>query len=51
MVGGQDELVFDGGSFVVDGEGKIIYQAKQIEEELFHIDLDLEIKKPPTGSV
>ena len=35
----------------VDGNGKIIYQAKQFEEELFHIDLDLEIKKPPTGSV
>ena len=51
MVGGQDELVFDGGSFVVDGNGKIIYQAKQFEEELFHIDLDLEVKKQPTGSV
>ena len=49
MVGGQDELVFDGGSFVVDGEGKVIYQAKQFEEELFHIDIDLEVKKQPTG--
>ena len=50
MVGGQDELVFDGGSFVVDGKGKVIYQAKQFEEELFHIDIDLEVKKQPTGS-
>ena len=50
MVGGQDELVFDGGSFVVDGEGKVIYQAKQFEEELFHIDIDLEVKKQPSGS-
>lgn len=51
MVGGQDELVFDGGSFVVDGEGEIIYQAQQFEEELFYIDLDLEVKEQPKGSI
>ena len=51
MVGGQDELVFDGGSFVVDGKGEIIYQAQQFEEELFYIDLDLEVKKQPKGSI
>ena len=51
MVGGQDELVFDGGSFVVDGKGEIIYQAQQFEEELFYIDLDLEVKEHPKGSI
>ena len=51
MVGGQDELVFDGGSFVVDGKGEIIYQAQQFEEELFYIDLDLEVKEQPKGSI
>ena len=51
MVGGQDELVFDGGSFVVDGKGEIIYQAQQFEEELFYIDLDLEVKEQPKRSV
>lgn len=51
MVGGQDELVFDGGSFVVDGKGEILYQAQQFEEELFCIDLDLEVKEQPKGSV
>ena len=51
MVGGQDELVFDGGSFVVDGEGEILYQAQQFEEELFYIDLDLEVKEQPKGSI
>ena len=51
MVGGQDELVFDGGSFVVDGEGEILYQAQQFEEELFYIDLDLEVKEHPKGSI
>ena len=50
MVGGQDELVFDGGSFVVDGKGGILYQAQQFEEELFYIDLDLEVKEQPKGS-
>ena len=51
MVGGQDELVFDGGSFVVDGKGEIIYQAQQFDEELFYIDLDLEVKEQPKGSI
>ena len=34
LVGGQDELVFDGHSFVVDAEGKVIARAAQFEEEL-----------------
>jgi len=51
MVGGQDELVFDGGSFVVDGKGEILYQAQQFKEELFYIDLDLEVKEQPRGSL
>ena len=45
MVGGQDELVFDGGSFVVDDLGEIIYQASSFQEEVFHLDIDLKIKK------
>jgi len=44
MVGGQDELVFDGGSFVVDSDGNIIHQASQFVEEVFSFDIDLEIK-------
>ena len=44
MVGGQDELVFDGGSFLVDAEGNIIYEAQQFSEEIFSFDLELEIK-------
>ena len=31
MVGGQDELVFDGGSFVLDAEGKQIHQLPAVE--------------------
>ena len=44
MVGGQDELVFDGGSFLVDAVGNIIYEADQFSEEIFSFDLELEIK-------
>ncbi len=44
MVGGQDELVFDGGSFLVNADGNIIYEAEQFSEEIFSFDLELEIK-------
>ena len=45
MVGGQDELVFDGGSFVVNDLGEIVYQASSFKEEVFHLDIDLKMKK------
>ena len=34
MVGGQDELVFDGGSFVLDGQGKLVAQMPLFSEGL-----------------
>jgi NAD+ synthase (glutamine-hydrolysing) len=34
LVGGQDELVFDGHSFVVDAEGAVLGRAAQFEEDL-----------------
>ena len=42
QVGGQDELVFDGGSMVLSPEGELIAQAAMFEEELLVCDLDLE---------
>jgi NAD+ synthase (glutamine-hydrolysing) len=42
LVGGQDELVFDGQSMAVDKEGNLIGLAKQFEEDLVVVDLDLE---------
>jgi len=38
-VGGQDELVFDGGSFIADKSGEIILRAKQFVEEMVISDL------------
>ncbi|AWI74190.1 NAD+ synthase [Parazoarcus communis] len=34
MVGGQDELVFDGGSFALDADGALAYQASAFEERV-----------------
>ncbi|PLV56274.1 NAD+ synthase [Thermotoga sp. SG1] len=42
MVGGQDELVFDGGSIVVDASGEMISYGKIFEEEIITVDLDLD---------
>ncbi|MFC1899143.1 NAD+ synthase [Chloroflexota bacterium] len=42
MVGGQDELVFDGNSLIVDETGKIITRGKQFEEDLVIADIDVE---------
>jgi NAD+ synthase (glutamine-hydrolysing) len=39
LVGGQDELVFDGQSFVVDPGGGVIARAAQFEEELLVCEL------------
>jgi NAD+ synthase (glutamine-hydrolysing) len=41
LVGGQDELVFDGHSFVVDHTGALLARATQFEEELLICDVDL----------
>ncbi|HEV7209077.1 MAG TPA: NAD+ synthase [Mycobacteriales bacterium] len=43
QVGGQDELVFDGGSLFVDTEGAVLARAAQFTEELLVCDLDLTV--------
>src|SRR5438270_7366172 len=40
MVGGQDELVFDGGSMVFNEQGALIAQAKEFVEDMLIVDLD-----------
>jgi NAD+ synthase (glutamine-hydrolysing) len=39
-VGGQDELIFDGHSVVLDDEGTVLARAAGFEEELLVVDLD-----------
>ncbi|MDQ8701354.1 NAD+ synthase [Streptomyces sp. LHD-70] len=47
MIGGQDELVFDGDSIVVDASGEVVARAPQFAEGSVVLDLDL----PAAGSV
>ena len=39
-VGGQDELIFDGHSFVIDDEGNVVARAKGFEEDLLLVDIE-----------
>ncbi|MGH3933901.1 MAG: NAD+ synthase [Pseudonocardiaceae bacterium] len=41
LVGGQDELVFDGDSMVVSARGELLSRAAQFREQLLVLDLDL----------
>ena len=40
LVGGQDELVFDGGSFALDRSGHVSAQAKSFQPDLLSVELD-----------
>jgi NAD+ synthase (glutamine-hydrolysing) len=39
LVGGQDELVFDGASLVLDAYGRLIHRSPQFEEDFFVVEL------------
>lgn len=39
LIGGQDELVFDGGSMALDAMGKTVFQAPQFEEGVYPLEL------------
>jgi NAD+ synthase (glutamine-hydrolysing) len=41
LVGGQDELVFDGGSVILDERGELVARGRQFAEDLVVADLDL----------
>ena len=42
MVGGQEELIFDGGSFVLDNQGQVIHHSPFFKEDLSVVDLSLQ---------
>ena len=46
MMGGQDELVFDGDSIIVDANGQLLARGPQFEEALVVADLDLRAAAP-----
>jgi NAD+ synthase (glutamine-hydrolysing) len=41
LVGGQDDLVFDGDSIVVDPTGRVLARSPKFDEDLLVVDLDL----------
>jgi NAD+ synthase (glutamine-hydrolysing) len=41
MLGGQDELIFDGGSFAMNATGEVVQRAAPFKEELYTVDIDL----------
>lgn len=41
LLGGQDELIFDGGSFVMNAAGEIVQRAAPFKETLYAVDIDL----------
>lgn len=40
LVGGQDDLVFDGDSIMVNAEGRLVGRAKQFESDLVYFDIE-----------
>lgn len=53
LVGGQDELVFDGESFVVDATGALTQRAAPFEEQLVAVDIDTSVRPmaPVAGTI
>ena len=49
LVGGQDELVFDGGSFVVGRDGTVTHRGQVFVEDLLICDLDRDTLIPEPG--
>jgi NAD+ synthase (glutamine-hydrolysing) len=46
MVGGQDELVFDGGSMALDAAGDVVFRAPAFQEDVFVVEL----RSVPSGA-
>ncbi len=46
LVGGQDDLIFDGNSLILNQNGELLYSAKSFEEEVKVIDLNQKLETP-----
>ena len=51
QVGGQDDLVFDGGSFVVDTNGTLLERSPMFMEDLSFFDLDTSVEHQKVGMI
>ncbi len=50
MVGGQDELVFDGNSFVMDAQGEVVMRAPAFKEGTYFVDFERQGRKVGAGA-
>ncbi|KFJ04663.1 NAD+ synthase [Bifidobacterium subtile] len=51
QVGGQDDLVFDGGSFVVDVDGTLLERSPMFVEDLSYFDFDKQAERQQIGTI
>jgi NAD+ synthase (glutamine-hydrolysing) len=51
VVGGQDELVFDGASLVVGADGSVLARGPQFEEALLLVDVDVDARPLPPDAL
>ncbi len=51
MTGGQDEVVFDGGSFAMDATGQVLARAAMFEEALSFVDVSVATARLSNGEV
>jgi len=49
LVGGQDELVFDGGSFLMDPQGEVLGRAPRFRESILYCDVEIRAPKMEEG--
>jgi NAD+ synthase (glutamine-hydrolysing) len=51
LVGGQDELVFDGASVVIGRDGQLLHRSPQFEEDFFVVEIPVGDEIVPGGSI
>lgn len=51
QVGGQDDLVFDGTSFVINNAGEVVVQAPSFVEDLYVVEYDADQKAYKKGNI
>jgi len=51
QVGGQDDLVFDGTSFVINNAGEVVVQAPSFVEDLYFVEYDADQKAYKKGNI
>jgi NAD+ synthase (glutamine-hydrolysing) len=51
LVGGQDELIFDGASVVIGADGELLHRSPQFEEDFFVVDVPVGEERVGSGAI